>query len=143
MIKQAIGELSTAGLITSNLEATPTGLLVANNFISLETFKYFSLRVNESCVREAPDFLELICACPEVQAQFPIRHGDKEHLFKLSSDPRLRFPSSSKPCLLLQASLQHDLQEVITHLPPRLRTEMDSICQDLTHILKCRLEILK
>lgn len=138
MIKEAVDELIKAGLITSNLEATPTGLLVANNFISLETFNYFSLRVNESCVQEASDLLELICGSPEIQKQHPIRHGDKEHLYKLSSDPRLRFPTSLKASLLLQASLQYDLQETIAHLPSKLRTEMDSVCQSLYHTIKCR-----
>lgn len=138
IIKEAVDELLEAGLITSNLEATPTGLLVANNFTSLETFNYFSFRVNESSVKEASDLLELTCGCPEIQKQYPIRHGEKQHLYKLSSDPRLRFPTLLKPSLMLQAALQYDLQETTTHLPSKLRTEMDSICQSLNHILKCR-----
>jgi hypothetical protein len=147
-VDNALNDLHEAELIKfegTSILPSQMCFIVARNFISIKTFTFFNLYLNDSVSEDIGCLLQVLCTCPDASSNFNFRNGDKQHLFKIASDPRLRFPLKDsklsepwkKLFLLLQVCLQSDLADIYDHLPPSVSAEAKSVCTFLQRLLKC------
>lgn len=121
-------------------------MVVARNFISVKTFTYFRLHLNQEAADDTGCLLQVLCACPDSKSQFRLKNGTKQHMFKIANHPLLRFPLkdakqnelTKKLFLLCQVNLQSDLIEVYEHLPSNIKAEAKEVCEHLQRLLKCK-----
>ncbi len=149
MIRLALDDLKEAELIhlqEKSIVPSQMCLIVARNFISIKTFSYYNLHLSKEVSEDIDSLLQVICSCPESKSNFNFRNGDKQHLFKIASDSRLKFPLKDtkldepwkKLFLLLQVWLQSDLADIYEQLPPSVSAEAKTIREFLLRQLKCK-----
>lgn len=146
-MKLYLKELVACRVIEHNSEeiiSTPLGQAMARHFIKLKTLKHL-IKQNFTKLSEIADILRLLSQSPDLLSQIPFRGTDKSLLHKISTNPRLIYPLTSKvdwetwkkPYCFIQIALQSELAEFESKLSPSQRSDQETCIEHSCRLLKC------